>query len=92
MNRVQCVALRLAGVAAAAVFLCCSVSRIQAQATPPAPQASAQSATRTGRSSGRRQVGRGSQSVCGGAGSAAAGGDDGVGCKRSALQADAGVV
>jgi hypothetical protein len=46
MNRVQYVALRLAGVAAAAFFLGCSVSSIQAQATPPAtpaPQASAQS-------------------------------------------------
>ena len=48
MNRVQCVALRLSGVVAAAIFLGCSVSSIQAQATPPAPQASAQSPTPPG--------------------------------------------
>ncbi len=44
MNRVQCVALRFAGMAAAAIFLVCNVSSMQAQATPPAtpaPQAAA---------------------------------------------------
>ena len=51
MNRIERVAWRLASVAAAAIFLGCSVSSIQAQATPPAtpaPQASAQSPTPSG--------------------------------------------
>jgi hypothetical protein len=51
MNRVQCVALRFAGMAAAAIFLVCNVSSMRAQATPPAtpaPQASAPQAAAPG--------------------------------------------
>jgi hypothetical protein len=51
MNRAQCVAFRLAGVAAAAILLCFSVSGIQAQMaapTPPGAQAPAQEAAPAG--------------------------------------------
>ena len=51
MNRVQCVALRLAGAVAAVILLCCNVSGIQAQMaapTPPGAQAPAQEAAPAG--------------------------------------------
>ncbi len=51
MNRIRCVALRFAAMAAAAILLCCHVSGVQAQMaapTTPATQAPAQEATPAG--------------------------------------------
>ena len=84
MNRVPSVTCLCGG---AALILYFGVSRMQAQepATPPQAQADKPTVAPPAQKPAEGDDGRGRESICSAAGSAAARGDDGVRCERSAL-------